>query len=204
MPGLYHGADFDLAGFAVGFGERGSLLGAHRVQARDRLYAIESSGLHSNGFSLVRKLIERDAITADQKLPFSPETAAALLLRPTTIYVRALKPVLQQPGLHALAHLTGGGLFENLPRVLPAGHRALVSSKTWPIPSLFTWIQERAGLTTPQLLSTFNAGVGMIAVADAALGKELIGSLHEQGLRCWEIGQVEAAPAGAAPEVVWD
>jgi phosphoribosylformylglycinamidine cyclo-ligase len=201
MPGLYHDNDFDLAGFSVGLADRSELLGAERVRAGDCLVALESSGFHSNGYSLVRKIVEREKLQANQIAPFSKKTWKELLLAPTHIYVSALKNSL--PKLHALAHLTGGGLFENLPRVLPSGHRAVIQSTKWAMPPLFTWFQEKAGLSTEQVLSTFNCGVGMIAICDPSEKTALIENLKTSGIRGWEVGNIEKDNTLNTPQVTW-
>ena len=200
MPGVYAGEDFDLAGFAVGIVDRGNLLEPARVKAGDRLLAIESSGLHSNGFSLVRKLLERERISPDAESPVAGKSWKELLLTPTHLYVRPLLEVLEH--VHAAAHITGGGLFENLPRVLPRGHRAVVHSDRWPIPEPFAWIQKKAGISTQDLLSTLNCGVGMILVVSPSSVTQALERLAKHRLRAWDIGELEANGSDSA-SVEW-
>lgn len=199
MPGMYHGEDFDLAGFAVGVVDKHRMLGANRAKVGDRLLAVGSSGLHSNGFSLVRKLVEHEGLSADGRPPFGGGTWRDVLLKPTTIYWKAVKGVL--PQLHALAHITGGGLFGNLPRVLPDGTKARVLSSQWEIPPLFAWIRDRARIQTRDLLDTLNAGVGLIAVVPPEHAAAVKASIEKSGSRCWEIGQLE--PGSGPAEVLW-
>jgi len=201
MPGLYRDREFDLAGFAVGVVDHGAILGPSRVKAGDRLIALESSGLHSNGYSLVRKVITQEGLRPDGRPEFSQRTWADLLLAPTIIYVSALREL--TGSLHAAAHITGGGLFENLPRILPTGTKAVVASQHWQIPELFLWLQKKAGLSTEQLLSTFNCGVGMILVCEAKKVEDSIAHLQSKGVKAREIGSVEAASPNSQPAVVW-
>lgn len=202
MPGLYRNADFDLAGFTVGLVDRENILGSSKIKAGDVLVAISSSGLHSNGYSLVRKIVERESISPNAKVPFGDQakTWKEVLLAPTTIYVSALKDILKD--LHGLAHLTGGGLFENLPRILPEGHVAVIEQKSWEFSELFTWLQEKAGISSRELLSTFNCGVGMIAALSPDHVSTLIDHVRNKSLRAWPIGQVEERK-GTAPIVEW-
>jgi phosphoribosylformylglycinamidine cyclo-ligase len=201
MPGLYQEQDFDLAGFAAGVAERESILGAHRVKSGDILLALGSSGVHSNGYSLVRKIIEKERLSPDTPTPFGA-TWDEVLLAPTTIYVPMLKNLL--PSVHALAHITGGGLFGNLPRVLPDGMEAHISSANWEWPELFRWLQQKSGITTEEMLTTFNCGVGMIAVCDGDAAKRLPADLAAQGIPSWEIGVVRPGTPDEAAKVVWD
>jgi len=202
MPGVYQGEDFDLAGFTVGVAERRELLGGHRVKPGDRLLALPSSGVHSNGYSLVRKICEQENIKPDMISPFNNQTWRQALLAPTTIYVPLLKGIL--PQIHAAAHITGGGLFENLPRVLPEGVVAKVSSAAWRISEIFLWLQDKAGISTQELLSTFNCGVGMILICDQSTASQVVNHLERQGMTCRDIGSVESTTAGAPPAVTWE
>ncbi len=194
MPGIYTEPDFDLAGFAVGIVEKKKILGADKVKEGDAVVALASSGPHSNGFSLLRKLVERESIQADDDTPWG-KSWMETLLAPTTIYVKALEPHVEK--LHALAHITGGGLFENLPRVLGPNQEARIDSKLWELPPLFQWIQEKAKLSTHELLSTVNGGVGMIAIlAD----KDVDAFVKALPYKAWRIGTIAR---GDVTRVVW-
>ncbi len=201
MPGMYQGEDFDLAGFSVGVVEKSKTLGAHRAKPGDKLVAVASSGLHSNGYSLVRRLVEQEKLSPDAKAPFGGGTWREVLLKPTTIYWKHVKGVL--PKIHALAHITGGGLYENLPRVLPDGSRAVVDSARWEIPPLFQWLQKTAKIETRDLLCTLNAGVGLIAAVAPEETAAVRNHIEGAGLRTWEIGHLEAGSGKGAAEVVW-
>jgi len=200
MPGLYQGADFDLGGFALGFVERSKILGGEKVVPGHHLIALSSSGLHSNGYSLIRKLVEQSKIKANDPTPFGSETWQVTLLKPTRIYVSAIKPVL--PYLSGLAHLTGEGLIGNLPRVLPVGTKATVHAKHWAFPPLFTWIQNEAKLTSFEMLNTFNCGVGMIAITSPSHSDTVLNHLRQSGITSWKIGEVEQN-SGPEPVVDW-
>ncbi len=162
MPGIYHGADFDLAGFAIGAVERGAVLPGG-VAAGDVLLGLASDGLHSNGFSLVRAAVARAGLGWNDTAPFGNDTLGAALTVPTRIYVHAALAGIIAGGVHGIAHVTGGGITENLPRILPQGLGAEVDPGTWPEPPVFGWLRETAGLGADEMLRTFNCGIGMIA-----------------------------------------
>lgn len=189
MPGMYHGGEFDLAGFAVGVVERNAILGPSRVKVGDVILAVESNGVHSNGYSLVRKIVEGSKTVE--------ATLKQDLLKPTIIYVPAFLDII--PKLSALAHITGGGLFENLPRVLPKGVTAKIESKSWEFPSLFKWIQNAAEITVEDMLKTFNCGVGMIAIVPPNEVSAVVKHLASHSLRSWKIGVIEKSTSDATP-----
>ncbi|WP_116081883.1 phosphoribosylformylglycinamidine cyclo-ligase [Tropicimonas sp. IMCC34011] len=161
MPGLYAKGDFDLAGFAVGAMERGTAL-PDGVAEGDVLIGLPSSGVHSNGFSLVRRVAERANLGWDDAAPFSDGTLGEALLAPTTLYVAPCLSALRAGGVHGLAHITGGGLTENLPRILPEGCGAEVDLGAWPLPPVFGWLREAGGIAQSEMLRTFNCGIGMV------------------------------------------
>ncbi len=198
MPGMYAPGDYDLAGFAVGAVERGRQLTGERVAPGDILLGLASSGAHSNGFSLIRKLIERSGARLDRPAPFDIDRLLGnVLLEPTRIYVRALLPVLKAGRINALAHITGGGLLENVPRVLPAGCHARIDAGAWPQPPLFAWLQAQGRIEPAELARTFNCGIGMvIAVVPGDVGA-LVADLTAAGETVHVIGAVTAGPRGA-------
>ena len=189
MPGMYAGGDFDLAGFAVGAMERGTALPAG-VAAGDVLLGLASSGVHSNGYSLVRRIVERSGLGWDAPSPFGPDTLGTGLLTPTRLYVKPALAAIRAGGVHGLAHITGGGLTENLPRVLPGGLGAEVDLTTWDLPPVFRWLAEAGGLDQAELLKTFNAGQGMVLVVAPERAEALAGLLHEAGETVTRLGQV--------------
>ena len=163
MPGMYSGGDFDLAGFSVGAMERGQTL-PRGVAKGDVLIGLASDGVHSNGYSLVRRIVEQSGLGWDAQSPYSDVTLGEDLLRPTRIYVKgAVAAMASGDGLHGLAHITGGGLTENLPRMLPEGLGAEVDLDAWRLPAVFQWLQAQGGIVEAELLKTFNCGIGMVA-----------------------------------------
>ena len=189
MPGMYHGGDFDLAGFAVGAMERGTSLPAD-VAEGDVLLGLASNGVHSNGYSLVRKIVEISGLGWDAPCPFADGTLGAAVLAPTRIYVRQALAAYRAGGVHGLAHITGGGLTENLPRVLPKGMGAVIDLNSWTLPPVFDWLARTGGMEQSELLKTFNSGIGMIAVVAADRADELAGILRDAGETVFVIGHV--------------
>lgn len=203
MPGLYAAGDYDLAGFAVGVVERSSLLRAERVDAGDVVLGLASSGPHANGYSLIRRVLELDGAGPDT--PCGDTTLRDALLAPTRIYVRPLLALLERETVHALAHITGGGLLDNLPRVLPAGLRARLDARNWSRPAVFVWLQQRGGIEADEMLRTFNCGVGMCAVVPAERAEAAREALIRAGETVWVLGQIEAADStDADPSVIVD
>lgn len=191
MPGMYHKGDFDLAGFAVGAMERGQDL-PQGVGEGDVLLGLASNGVHSNGYSLVRKIVESTGLGWDDACPFGEGTLGAALLAPTRLYVKPALAAVRAGGVHALAHITGGGLTENLPRVLPEGLGARIDLDTWALPPVFGWLAQNAGLEQAEMLKTFNCGIGMIVVAAPDRAEALAALLAEAGESVSVIGQVTA------------
>jgi phosphoribosylformylglycinamidine cyclo-ligase len=190
MPGMYHGADYDLAGFAVGAAERGTLLPREDVVAGDVLVAIASSGVHSNGYSLVRKIVELSGVAWSAPAPFdSSRTLADALLEPTRIYVKPILAALRAGiGIKALAHITGGGFIDNIPRVLPETLAAHIDLEAVSVPPVFGWLARIGGIAEREMLRTFNCGVGMLAVVPPEDADRLIASLEASGERASLIG----------------
>jgi phosphoribosylformylglycinamidine cyclo-ligase len=189
MPGMYHGGDFDLAGFAVGAMERGADL-PQGVAEGDVLLGLRSSGVHSNGYSLVRKVVAHAGLTWGDPSPFGDGSLGAALLAPTRLYVSPALAAIRAGGVHALAHITGGGLTENLPRVLPAGLGAGIDLGAWSLPPVFAWLRATAGLSQAEMLKTFNSGIGMIAVVEAGRAGALSGVLTAAGESVVTLGRV--------------
>jgi phosphoribosylformylglycinamidine cyclo-ligase len=189
MPGMYEAKDFDLAGFAVGAMERGHDLPAG-VQAGDVLLGLASDGVHSNGYSLVRKIVERAGLAWDAPAPFADESLGAALLAPTRLYVKPALAAIRAGGVHALAHITGGGLTENLPRVLPEGLGADIDLASWALPPVFAWLANEGGLDQAEMLKTFNAGIGMVLVVAPDQAEALRVLLATQGETVHTLGHV--------------
>lgn len=191
MPGMYEGSDYDLAGFAVGIVEKSRILQADKVQVGDVLLGLASSGPHSNGYSLIRKVIEVSRADLDQA--FDGRTLGEALLAPTRIYVKSLLALLEQVEVHALAHVTGGGLTENLPRVLPAHSKAVIERSAWTLPPVFAWLQERGRIDPPEMLRTFNCGIGMVVCVPEAAAEAASEQLRAQGETVIPLGRIENA-----------
>ncbi|MGE0421392.1 MAG: phosphoribosylformylglycinamidine cyclo-ligase [Reyranellaceae bacterium] len=194
MPGMYGEGDYDLAGFAVGAAERDQLLPRAFIKPGDRVLALPSVGAHSNGFSLVRKIVERSGLKLDSPAPFAPEVSLArALLTPTRIYVRSALAAIRTTGaVKALAHITGGGLPGNVPRVLPDGLRVSLDPGAWRMPPVFRWLREVGNVPTGDMLDTFNCGIGMIVVVaadDIARVREAFTAAGQESI---EVGSVEA------------
>ena len=197
MPGMYAEGDYDLAGFCVGAVERGEALTGDRVKAGDVILGLASSGVHSNGFSLVRRLAADKGWKLDRPAPFDQERLLiAALLEPTRIYVKALLPPIRSGRIAALAHVTGGGLLENIPRVLPPGLHAVVDADSWPQPRLMAFLQAQGAIEPEEFARTFNCGIGMALIVAGSDVKDVIEMLEEAGETAFEIGRIEERPRG--------
>ncbi|MEO6360428.1 MAG: phosphoribosylformylglycinamidine cyclo-ligase [Sphingomicrobium sp.] len=189
MPGMYSDGDYDLAGFCVGAVDRAKVLTGDKVAAGDVILGLASSGVHSNGFSLVRRIIAERGWDLTEGL-------GEQLLAPTRIYVRSLLPLVQSGRFHALAHITGGGLLENIPRVLPDACRAFIDVGQWELPAIFAQLQEGGGVTAGEMARTFNCGIGMVVIVAAQEAEAVISALTAAGETVHNIGTVEAGERG--------
>ncbi len=193
MPGMYADGDYDLAGFSVGAAERGQLIDGSGVTAGDVLLGIASSGVHSNGFSLVRKVIEHVGLTFASPAPFAQgQSVGEALLTPTRIYVKSCLAAIKAGGVKALAHITGGGLIENVPRVLPEHAVAEINANSWTLPPVFAWLKKSASIEPQELARTFNCGIGMVVAVDAARADAIKAVLEAEGETVYRIGHVRA------------
>ncbi|OWZ93471.1 phosphoribosylformylglycinamidine cyclo-ligase [Sinorhizobium sp. LM21] len=199
MPGMYSGGDYDLAGFAVGAAERGQLLPAGDISEGDVILGLASSGVHSNGYSLVRKIVTLSGLAWDAPAPFGEGTLADLLMTPTRIYVKPLLKAIRETGsIKALAHITGGGFPENIPRVLPKHLAAEIDLDAIKAPKVFSWLAQTGGVAANEMLRTFNCGVGMIAVVPADKAAEVSAVLTGEGETVFTLGRMVARDEGAA------
>ena len=190
MPGMYAAGDYDLAGFCVGAVERSELLTGSRIAPGDVILGLASSGVHSNGFSLVRRII------AERGWDIFADGLGERLLTPTRIYVRSLLPAIRGGRIHGLAHITGGGLLENIPRVLPDDCHALISTEHWPLPPIFAVLQEGGEVAAPEMARTFNCGIGMVAIVAASEVDAVEQQLEKAGETVHRIGRVQSGPRG--------
>ena len=195
MPGMYPPGEYDLAGFAVGAAERDRVLDGTQVKAGDVVLGLASSGVHSNGFSLVRRLVEQSGLGYDATAPFAPhETLGAALLTPTRLYVKSCLAAIKAGGVHALAHITGGGLLENVPRVLPKGCAVEIDASSWHLPPVFQWLMREGRIPATEMARTFNCGIGMALITTPDKLPNLQQILTEYGETVQTIGRVVAAP----------
>jgi phosphoribosylformylglycinamidine cyclo-ligase len=200
MPGLYRTGDYDLAGFAVGAVERGRAITGESVRAGDVVLGLASTGVHSNGYSLVRKVVADAGLTLSGPAPFaSTLSLGQALLEPTRIYVRSVLAAARTGKVKALAHITGGGLIENIPRVLPEGARAALDATAWELPPVFRWLAEAGRVPAEEMARTFNCGIGMVAVVAAEDAAEVARMLEDTGERVRAIGRIEQVQG--APDV---
>ena len=194
MPGMYQQDDYDLAGFSVGVVEKENVIDGSKVSAGDVLVGLASSGPHSNGYSLIRKVIEKSGVplTAD----FNGKTLGETLLCPTRIYVKSILALLEQVDVHGLCHITGGGLLENLPRILPADCSTHIQSNAWQRPAIFDWIQEQGAISDEEMYRTFNCGIGMVIIINETDLDKSLDILNQSGESATVIGKVETVKAG--------
>jgi phosphoribosylformylglycinamidine cyclo-ligase len=189
MPGMYSADDFDLAGFAVGAMERGQSLPAD-VAVGDVLLGLKSSGVHSNGYSLVRKLVEQSGLTWDSANPFGEGTLGAALLAPTRLYVKQCLAAMRAGGVHGFAHITGGGLTENIPRALNQGQGLEIDLSSWDLPTIFKWLAQQGDIAQSELLKTFNCGIGMVVIVAADSADAVKDALRDAGEDVVTLGRV--------------
>ncbi|CAB3769933.1 phosphoribosylformylglycinamidine cyclo-ligase [Paraburkholderia humisilvae] len=200
MPGMYPDGEYDLAGFAVGAVEKANIIDGSKIAPGDIVLGLASSGIHSNGYSLVRKIIERAQpdLTAD----FDGRPLADALMAPTRIYVKSMLALMEKITVKGMAHITGGGLVENIPRVLQAGLTAELDHRAWPLPPLFSWLQKHGGVADAEMHRVFNCGIGMAVIVAAQDVQQAIGTLSAAGEQVWQIGTVRQSKAGEAQTVV--
>ncbi|AGB83517.1 phosphoribosylformylglycinamidine cyclo-ligase [Serratia sp. FGI94] len=192
MPGMYHGDDYDVAGFCVGVVEKSEILDGSKVQAGDALIALGASGPHSNGYSLVRKILEVSN-TDPTTTQLDGKPLADHLLAPTKIYVKSVLELIANRDVHAIAHLTGGGFWENIPRVLPAGIQAVIDESSWQWPAVFNWLQQAGNVSRHEMYRTFNCGVGMLIALPESEVEAAIALLNAAGEKAWKIGKLTAS-----------
>ena len=188
MPGMYHKDDYDLAGFCVGVAEKNEIIDGSNVSTGQHLIGIASSGIHSNGFSLVRKVLEVSGKDFNEKL--GDKKLIDLMLEPTRIYVKTILSLLKKHTVHAMVHVTGGGLTENIPRVLPENVNAEIDTKAWELPAIFQWLQEQGNISDADMRITFNCGIGFILCVDADQSTAILSTLKEMHEDAYLIGKI--------------
>ena len=200
MPGMYPAGEYDLAGFAVGCVDKESLITGKTISSGDVVLGLASSGAHSNGYSLIRKLIAKSGI--DMDADFHGKPFKDVVMEPTRIYVKSLLKLIEAMPVKGMAHITGGGITENVPRVLPEGLTAEIKKGSWDMPALFTWLQAQGNVTESEMHKTFNCGIGMVVIVAKEQASAAMALLKAEGEQVFEIGHIRAQQAGEAPTVV--
>ncbi|MGD1471716.1 phosphoribosylformylglycinamidine cyclo-ligase [Vibrio harveyi] len=193
MPGMYEGEDYDVAGFCVGVVEKEDVIDGTKVAAGDALIAVGSSGPHSNGYSLIRKILEVSG--ADKNEELAGRAIGEHLLEPTKIYIKSALKMIEKHDIHAISHITGGGFWENIPRVLPEGTKAVIDGNSWEWPIIFKWLQEKGNVETHEMYRTFNCGVGLVVALPKDQADAAVALLKEEGEHAWVIGEIAQAEA---------
>lgn len=202
MPGMYHLGDYDLAGFCVGVVERSEIIEGSKIKAGDALIALGSSGPHSNGYSLIRKVIEITGIDPSL-MQLEGKPFVEQVLAPTKIYVKSVLQLIKHADVHGIVHLTGGGFWENIPRVLPHSLKAVIKEQSWTWQPIFRWLQEKGNITQHEMYRTFNCGVGMVIALPQEDVETAIGLLRQAGEEVWQIGHIEHAQEGEDQVVIY-
>ena len=200
MPGFYATGEYDLAGFAVGIVEKNRAITGRTITAGDVMLGLASSGAHSNGFSLIRKIVERSGVSLTSD--FQGQSLGEALLTPTRIYVKPLLRLMQHLPVKGLAHITGGGLLENIPRILADNLCAVLDGSAWDMPPLFKWLQENGNLAEREMHRTFNCGIGMIVVVDPQRAQEAQKLLRDGGEQVWRVGEIRKRPSDGLQIIV--
>lgn len=200
MPGMYHDGDYDIAGFCVGVVEADDVIDGQSVAAGQKLIALGSSGPHSNGYSLIRKILEVSNADVNEALDDKP--LIDHLLAPTRIYVKSVLALLENTKVHAISHITGGGFWENIPRVLPETAKVVINESSWQWPSVFNWLQEKGNVTRHEMYRTFNCGVGLVLVVDEADVDNALSVLKAHGENAWLIGHIEDKDGDSQVEII--
>jgi phosphoribosylformylglycinamidine cyclo-ligase len=200
MPGMYPPGEYDLAGFAVGAVEKSKIITGATIVPGDVVLAIASSGAHSNGYSLVRKIIERAGAKPSDDLGGRP--LGDVVMAPTEIYVKPLLKLISELDVKGMAHITGGGLVDNVPRVLPEHVQAVLHRDSWQMPDLFRWLQMKGGVADAEMVRVFNCGIGMVVIVSPTQAEQAIASLNAQGLKAWAVGDVVERPKDAPQTIV--
>ena len=200
MPGMYPEGEYDLAGFAVGVVDKANIIDGKSIVPGDVVLGLTSSGPHSNGFSLIRKVIEVSGASWDEKI--GDKTLADAVMEPTRIYVKPVLSVMEKVEIKGMAHITGGGLLENVPRILPDNTQAVVKAGSWPRPEIFNWLQEKGNIEDHEMYRVFNNGIGMAVIVAADKAEEAMKLFREAGETVYRIGEIEARPEGAPGCVV--
>ena len=197
MPGFYADGEYDLSGFCVGLVDEDKIVDGGRIRPGDAVVGLASSGLHSNGYSLVRKIFDASGAKPDDVLPGSEATFAEALMAPTRIYVTPVRNLLRDLDIKGMVHVTGGGFYDNIPRILPEAVGVRIDFGSWDMPPVFPWLMAQGKLTWPEMLQVFNCGLGYLLVVDAKIAEDVIGRLRAQDVVAWQVGEAVRAEEGA-------
>lgn len=200
MPGMYNSDDYDLAGFCVGVVEKENIIDGSKVTNGDALIALASSGPHSNGYSLIRKILEVSNADLNEKL--GEKSIGSHLLEPTKIYVKSVLSLIEKCDVHAISHITGGGFWENIPRVLPENTQAIIDKDSWEWPEIFTWLQEKGNVATKEMYRTFNCGVGLVIALPPTEVDAALELLNNAGEKAWQIGSIANADTSSNQVII--
>ncbi|CAK7038234.1 MAG: Phosphoribosylformylglycinamidine cyclo-ligase [Desulfovibrio sp.] len=195
MPDMYAPGEYDLAGFCVGIVDNARIVDGSSIKVGDKLIGLASSGLHSNGYSLARKVLEKSGLSGNDIMPGTDKTVRDVLLEPTTIYVECVRSLLRDLTIKGMSHITGGGFYDNIPRILPAQVGVRIDFGSWTMPPVFTWLAETGNLSWPEMLQIFNSGIGYVLIVDKDHTMEVMDRLKAFGQPAWEIGEVERLKA---------
>ena len=190
MPDMYAGGEYDLAGFCVGIVDNDKIIDGHTIRVGDAIIGIASSGPHSNGYSLIRKLLDKSGLTANDPVPGSDKTVRETLLAPTRIYKDVVRSLIRDREIKGMAHITGGGLYDNIPRVLPGSVQAVIAFERWQIPPVFHWLKQEGKLTWPEMLQIFNCGIGYILIAPVEAAEDIVSRINAMDMPAWILGAI--------------
>lgn len=200
MPGFYQGNEYDMAGFAVGLVENGEIIDGSSIHVGNQILGLASSGVHSNGYSLVRRIVfDILKLEPDQMIPECGKTAAEVFLAPTVIYVEQILKILRQYPVAGMAHITGGGFYDNVPRILPKACQAVIYEGSWEVPPVFPYLQERGGISSDEMYRVFNNGIGYMIVVEPRDVDEILALMNAMGQNAWRIGEIVPREEGAPP-----
>lgn len=201
MPDMYTDGEYDLAGFCVGIVDNAKLVDGSDIRVGDKIVGISSSGVHSNGFSLVRKLLDKSGLKGDDIFPGTEKTVRDVLLAPTIIYVEVIRQLLRDVNIRGMVHITGGGFYDNIPRVLPTQVEAHINFGVWDMPAVFPWLKETGNLSWEEMLQIFNCGIGYILVVAPEAADEVVSRIRAMHLDAWELGTIERRKGNEAEQV---
>ena len=194
MPDMYREGEYDLAGFCVGMVGNNTIIDGSSVKVGDSIIGIASSGAHANGYSLIRKILEKSGLKGDDTFPGTDRTVCQVLLEPTTIYTDCVRNLMRDFAISGMAHITGGGFYDNIPRALPAQVKAVINFGTWDMPAVFNWLKEEGELSWPEMLQIFNCGIGYVIMVKSDIAEEVVSRINALQLPAWVIGSVERHP----------